>query len=80
MNEKMNKDTRFTFLCDAVQRRMLAQLAQCLRRSQSDAVRVLDREAVSQIETLPATPPPVPAPVCQPGACDQSRLDVRRRS
>ena len=61
---------RFTFLCNADERRILAILAQQLRRSQSDAIRFVLAEAVkalsegnaaqSQPAALPAGTEPQP--------------------
>lgn len=47
----MARDERFTFTCNREERQMLAALAERLRRSQSDAMRMLLREAVVQLET-----------------------------
>ncbi len=41
----MARYERFTFLCDEEERRMIAALAKRLERTQSDAIRVVVREA-----------------------------------
>jgi hypothetical protein len=47
----MARYERFTFLCDITERRLLASLAEHLERSQSDAVRLLIREAARGLAT-----------------------------
>lgn len=69
----MPRYERFTFACDAEERRILAALARRLERSQSDALRLLIRSAAQELGTdstpIPATSKPavretphVPAP------------------
>ncbi|WKZ51432.1 MAG: hypothetical protein QY329_01600 [Anaerolineales bacterium] len=45
----MARYERFTFLCDAIERRAIADLAAWLQRSQSDAVRFVVIEAARQL-------------------------------
>lgn len=45
----MARYERFTFLCDAIERRAIADLAARLQRSQSDAVRFVVIEAAKQL-------------------------------
>ena len=61
----MARYERFTFLCDSLERRAIADLAARLQRSQSDAVRFVVLEAAKQltqadpasITTMPAEDP-----------------------
>lgn len=55
----MTRDSRFTFLCDLGERRMIADLAARLQRSQSDAVRYIVIEAARQLSELDAQPVPI---------------------
>ena len=55
----MARHERFTFLCDAIERRAIADLALRLQRSQSDAVRFVVIEAARQLTQ--ADPAPVAA-------------------
>lgn len=52
----MARFKRFTFLCNAEERRILAALAKQLQRSQSDAVRWLIRGAASELHTEQPVP------------------------
>lgn len=45
------RETRFTFLCDNSERRMIEVLAMRLKRNESDAVRFVIREAVRALES-----------------------------
>jgi hypothetical protein len=45
----MIRNERFTFLCDKIERRAIADLAASLHCSQSDAVRFVVIEAVRQL-------------------------------
>jgi len=45
----MTRETRFTFLCNEIERQTLAQLALTLQRSQSDAVRWLVSNAAREL-------------------------------
>lgn len=47
----MARQERFTFLCTHEERRKLALLAHRLKRTQSDTIRLLIREAESQSDT-----------------------------
>lgn len=58
----MAKYQRFTFACDKQDRRMLSDIARRLERSQSDAVRLLIREAARELAQNTAVFEPV-APV-----------------
>lgn len=49
----MPKEIRFTFLCDADERRVLAALAERLQRTQSDSVRWLIRNAATELQAAP---------------------------
>jgi hypothetical protein len=60
---------RFTFLCNAEERRILATLAQRLQRSQSDAVRLVIREAVHSLDTTPTATQPT-TPTADPQPCE----------
>lgn len=58
----MARYERFTFLCDPNERRAIADLAECLQRSQSDAVRFVVVEAAKQLtkaDPAPITNQPV---------------------
>jgi hypothetical protein len=57
----MARDERFTFLCDANERRAITDLAAKLQRSQSDAVRFVVIEAAKQL-----TQPSVDPKQCKP--------------
>ena len=46
----MMRNERFTFVCNANERRVLAALADYLNRSQSDALRLLIREAARELK------------------------------
>lgn len=56
----MMRNERFTFVCNANERRVLAALADYLNRSQSDALRLLIREAARELIT------DAPAPGARP--------------
>lgn len=45
----MARYERFTFLCDENEKKAIANLATCLKRSQSDAVRFVVIEAAKQL-------------------------------
>lgn len=45
----MARYERFTFLCNQDERRLIGNLAQHLQRTQSDAIRLLIREAAQQL-------------------------------
>lgn len=45
----MARYERFTFLCNQDERLLIENLAQCLQRTQSDAIRLLIREAAQQL-------------------------------
>ncbi|GIL15286.1 MAG: hypothetical protein BroJett039_04590 [Chloroflexota bacterium] len=47
----MMRNNRFTFVCSEDERRILAALADYLNRSQSDALRLLIREAARELIT-----------------------------
>ncbi len=47
----MMRNERFTFVCNENERRILAALAEYLNRSQSDALRLLIREAARELIT-----------------------------
>ena len=47
------RDSRFTFLCDTDERRLLAALSGSLARTQSDVIRCLIREAARELELAP---------------------------
>ena len=49
----MSRYKRFTFLCNLNERLMIALLADELHRSQSDAVRLVIREAVKKLAIEP---------------------------
>ena len=59
----MPRYERFTFACDAEERRILVALARRLERSQSDAVRWLIRRAAAEFGATDPAPAPQPAPV-----------------
>jgi hypothetical protein len=61
----MPKTERFTFLTDKTERQAIKALAERLQRSQSDAVRLVVREAVQQIAAQPKGEPE-PAQAAQP--------------
>lgn len=65
----MARYERFTFLCDKAERRLIATLAERLRRSQSDAVRFVVVNAARELATqaTPAPIPPAPADVQEGG-------------
>jgi hypothetical protein len=44
------RESRFTFLCNEDERRLIAALSERLARTQSDAVRWLIREAARELE------------------------------
>ena len=46
---------RFTFLCSNTERQLIAELAEALQRSQSDALRWIIRAAVSEIQAYAGT-------------------------
>jgi hypothetical protein len=48
----MARYTRFTFLCDASERRAIKSLADSLRRSQSDAVRFVVVAAARELSAV----------------------------
>jgi hypothetical protein len=50
------REARFTFLCDRNERRMITRLATQLKRTESDAVRLVIREAVRALEADAPTP------------------------
>lgn len=50
------KDNRFTFLCDEVDRRKIAELANFYRRTQSDTMRLLLDAAHRQTIVMAAGP------------------------
>ena len=52
----MARNERFTFLCDPNERRAIAELAEHLSRSQSDAVRFVVIEASKQLTQAEPTP------------------------
>jgi hypothetical protein len=52
----MARYERFTFLCDASERRAIADLAARLQRSQSDAVRFVVIEAAKQLTQADSVP------------------------
>lgn len=52
----MARYERFTFLCDSIERRAIADLAIRLQRSQSDAVRFVVIEAAKQLTQADPTP------------------------
>ena len=52
----MARYERFTFMCDPNERRAIAELAECLQRSQSDAVRFVVVEAAKQLTKADPTP------------------------
>jgi hypothetical protein len=43
---------RFTFLCDEEERRLLAGIAACQKRSQGDAIRLLIRAASHELNFM----------------------------
>lgn len=51
----MPRYERFTFLVNREERRVLEALAQRLERSQSDAVRLLIREAAREMAIVPSS-------------------------
>lgn len=53
----MARKTTFTFRVSSQEQRMLKRLAEKLQRSQSDSVRLLIREAVSQLDSAVSTKP-----------------------
>jgi hypothetical protein len=59
----MSRVERFTFLCNDQERQAIAELANRLQRSRSDAVRFVVVEAARQLTELPAT---LPAKVNEP--------------
>ncbi len=52
----MARYERFTFLCNQNERALIAELAERLRRSQSDAVRFVVIEAARELAKQNATP------------------------
>jgi hypothetical protein len=62
----MARYDRFTFLCDANERRAIADLAARLQRSQSDAVRFVVTEAARQLSQAQDQPAPLALPVNEP--------------
>lgn len=52
----MARFERFTFLCDRSERRAIAELAERLQRSQSDAVRFVVVEAARQLVQADTAP------------------------
>jgi hypothetical protein len=52
----MARYERFTFLCDEIERRAIADLAARLQRSQSDAVRFVVIEAAKQLTQTDIAP------------------------
>ena len=61
----MPKTERFTFLTDKTERQAIKALAERLQRTQSDAVRLVVREAAEQLADKPKSEPD-PAPSAQP--------------
>lgn len=57
----MARYSRFNFVCDENERQAIAELAFCLQRSQSDAIRFVVIEAARQLsESFPARVDPSP--------------------
>jgi len=59
----MARYTRFTFLVNSDERRMIVALAERLQRPQSDAIRFVIREAVRALDADPAPFVSQPRPV-----------------
>jgi hypothetical protein len=59
------RDASFKFKVGSDERQMIAILAERLQRSQSDAVRLVIREAVRSLEPTTITPPTSPQPTMQ---------------
>lgn len=51
----MVRHYEFSFRVNGEERRLISHLAQCLQRSQSDAIRLLIREAAQQLAAEPST-------------------------
>lgn len=54
----MARYQRFIFLCNGDERRIISALTEALKRSQSDSMRWLIREAARDRKTAPATSQP----------------------
>lgn len=61
----MPRYDRFSFTCDEKERQAIKALAERLQRTQSDAVRLVVREAVQQLTAEPKGQPE-PAQAAQP--------------
>lgn len=51
----MARKSHFTFRINEKEQRMIARLSECLQRSQSDAIRLVIREAAKSLDTTKST-------------------------
>lgn len=63
----MPRNIRFTLLCSPEERELIALLAQHLRRSQADAVRLILREAAAEVTRPAPRETTGPEPTAQEG-------------
>ncbi len=56
----MSREDRFTFIVNDAERQMIAQLADYLQRTQSDAVRFVIRRAIAALPSESTSPPDQP--------------------